>query len=156
MAMKKAGRISLLAATSLVLLAASCDLFEVVDESPQTWTLLNSAGQTATVVVSPFTNSGTFGETSNSAGWWVDITPTCSIRLTVGGNITRSSPGDRWTFVSFGGAGCSHQSLGTAEGTANGNFPNANQVLNGTLFIRTQGPGGDASGTGWWTAQRIS
>ena len=139
-----------------VALTAGCDIFNVVDQSPQTWTLLNSAGQMATVVVSPFTNSGTFGETSNSAGWWVDITQDCSIRLTVGGNITKTSSGDHWTFVSLGGAGCGHQSLGTAEGTANGNFPNANQVANGTLSISTEGPGGDATGTGTWNAVRIN
>ena len=140
----------------LVALTGGCDILDVIDESPQTWTLLNSAGQVATVVVSPFTNSGTFGETSNSTGWWVNITQDCSIRLTVGGNITKASSGDHWTFVSLGGAGCGHQSLGTAEGTASGHFPEANQVLNGTLSISTEGPGGNATGTGTWTAVRIS
>ena len=152
----EAGRFRLRVVTLLPLLAAGGGVTGVANQSPQTWTLSNNAGQVATVVVSPFTNSGTFTETPNSAGWWVNITPTCSIRLIVGGNITKASPGDHWTFVTFGGAGCGHQSLGTAEGTANGKFPDSDQVLNGTLRISTEGPGGDVTGTGTWTAVRIS
>lgn len=156
----------LLVVTLLLSLTAGCGLFDVEDvlsESPQTWALTNNVGQVATVVVSPFTNSGTFGETANSTGWWLDfpMQPPCSFRLTVGGNITKASPGDHWTFVTLGGSGCGHQALGTGEGTANGNFPNANLVTNGTLLVNFQGPGVDAgiigpTVPGTWTAVRIN
>ena len=139
----------------LVALTGGCDILDVIDESPQTWTLLNSAGQLATVVVSPFTNSGTFGEVSDSPGWFVDVGG-CEFRLNVGGNITHTGQGDHWTFVGLTGSGCGAQVLGTGEGFANGSFPDANQLQGGTLSLTQTDPLGTATRNGTWTAVRIN
>ena len=89
MAMRNAGLLRLVLATPFLLLTAGCDIFDVVDESPQSWALTNNAKQVATVVVSPFANSGTFGETADSPGWFVDVGG-CQFPLNVGGNITHT------------------------------------------------------------------
>ncbi len=148
------GAIRLLAAGSLFL-AASCEIFDPTDPATalQTWDLTNDAGQVATVVVSPFTNSGTFGETGDSDGWWVNIGGCDPIRLPVGGNIVHAGPGDRWSFVGLSGSGCGVQIMGTGEGYANGAFPDATSIDNGTLSTVLQGPI-PTSGTGSWTARR--
>jgi hypothetical protein len=138
----------------VIAVAGGCNIVAVAD-SPQIWSLQNNAGQVATVVVSPFTNSGTFTETDDSAGWLVDVGG-CEFRLNVGGNITHTGQGDHWTFVSFGGSGCNAQALGTAEGYANGDFPNADRVPDGTLSLTQQDPIGTMTRNGTWTAVRIS
>ena len=155
MSPKRSARSSLLIAIPLSLVAFACGVFDVEEEaqSPQTWDLTNNAGQVATVYVSPFEYSGTFGEVEGSAGWWVDVGG-CSFRLQVGGNITTSSPGDHWTFVGLAGSGCNAQALGSGEGYANGNFPNATQVTNGTITMSIQTPMGTNNTSGTWTAQK--
>ncbi len=96
--------------------------------------------QMARVVVSPFTNSGTFTETSDSPGVYVyNSTCDCHYRLTIGGNVVHDSPYDRWDFVGLAGAGCRMQAAGTGTGTANGNFPTANSV-HGQINVTTQNP----------------
>lgn len=112
---------------------------------PQVWELTAGAqgeqgGQVAKVTVSPFTNSGTFSETSDSPGWWMfGATGERLFRLPVGGNIVHTGAGDRWSFVGLGGAGGDYQTLGRGEGTANGQFPNATAVT-GTITLTTTGP----------------
>jgi hypothetical protein len=121
----------------------------------QVWQLTNDMGQTATVTVQPFTNSGSFTETSNSAGWWIldgQGNPVC--RLQVGGNIFHESGGDRWVFVNYGGQGGGYQVLGTAEGVANGNFPYATQV-SGTCSGTVNSPMGSVSGHDTWTGVKV-
>ena len=145
-----------LIAIPLALVAFAYGVFDLNPpvQSPQIWDLTNNAGQVATVVVSPFTYSGTFGETESSAGWWMNIPGCAPIRLQVGGNITRSSPGDHWTFVGLTGSGCNTQALGSGEGYANGNFPDATQVLNGTITMSIQRRGETNNANGTWTGQK--
>ncbi len=124
--------------------------------SAQIWNLTNDDGQTATVIVQPFTYSGTFSETADSAGWWLlDSSGAQAFRFNIGGNIAHSSSGDVWTFVNFGGSGGGYQSLGTAEGTANGNFPYATYV-SGTYTLTTTSPLGTVSGSGTWYGELVS
>ena len=124
--------------------------------SAQVWNLTNDDGQVATVIVQPFTYSGTFSETADSAGWWLlDSSGANAFRFNVGGNIAHSSSGDSWTFVNFGGSGGGYQSMGTAEGTANGNFPYATYV-SGTYSLTTTSPLGTVSGTGTWYGELVS
>ena len=124
--------------------------------SAQVWDLTNDDGQTASVIVQPFTNSGTFSETSNSAGWWMlDNVGNHAFRFNVGGNIVHDSGGDRWDFVNFGGSGSGYQSIGTATGTANGNFPYATSV-SGTYTLTTTSGYGTASGSGTWSGVLVS
>jgi len=124
--------------------------------SAQVWNLTNDDGQVATVLVQPFTYSGAFSETADSAGWWLlDSSGAQAFRFNVGGNIAHSSPGDTWTFVNFGGSGGGYQSMGTAEGTANGNFPYATYV-SGTYSLTTTSPLGTVSGTGTWYGVLVS
>ncbi len=124
--------------------------------SAQVWNLTNDDGQIATVIVQPFTYSGTFSETADSAGWWLlDSSGAQAFRFNVGGNIAHSSPGGTWTFVNFGGSGGGYQSMGTAEGTANGNFPYATYV-SGTYSLTTTSPLGTVSGTGTWYGVLVS
>jgi hypothetical protein len=124
--------------------------------SAQVWELTNDMGQTATVIVQPFSYSGTFTETSNSDGWWVlDAQGNEVCRLNLGGNIFHDSGGDRWEFVNYGGQGGGYQVLGTAEGTANGNFPYATSV-SGTCQATINSPMGSTSGQDTWTGVRIS
>ncbi|HMK94590.1 MAG TPA: hypothetical protein VK536_04225 [Candidatus Limnocylindrales bacterium] len=60
----------------------------------QVWNLTNDDGQTATVIVEPFTYTGTFSETSSSAGWWMlDNNGNPVFRFNIGGNIVHSSQG---------------------------------------------------------------
>ena len=124
--------------------------------SAQVWQLTNDDGQTATIIVQPFTNSGTFTETSDSAGWWMlDNVGNHAFRFNVGGNIFHSSGGDQWDFVNFGGSGDGYQSMGTATGTANGNFPYATTV-SGTYTLTTTSGYGTSSGSGTWTGVLVS
>lgn len=125
-----------------------------VSAAPQVWRLTNNAGQVATVNVLPFTNSGTFVESGDSEGWWVEM-GSCRFRLYVGGNIAHTSQGDHWTFVGFEGFGCSAQALGSGEGYANGNFPNATKVTNGTLSLTQSDPIMTATRSGTWSAERV-
>ena len=93
----------------------------------------------AEVALSPFTNSGTFTETSNSPGIYVDFYVyghgKTTIRLRVGGNIVHTSdekgfPVDRWEFVGLTGAGGGYQILGRGAGMTDAQFPDAIQVYN--------------------------
>ncbi len=127
------------------------------DTSAQTWELTFKVGDTeqkVEVYVTPFTYSGTFGETSDSQGLWVyDIDGTTCFRMDVGGNIVHDSPGDRWSFVAMGGVGCGFQMLATnSSGTANGNFPEADYISNGVVSFMVQSPMGDHPATATWTA----
>ena len=114
---------------------------------------------TATVVVQPFSYSGEFEGTSNSAGWWISAPDGNTYQLTTGGNVFHNSPDDTWEFVTFGTvSGSSAQCLGTATGTANGNFPNANTVQ-GTYTLHcseTDSLGGEVTWTlsGTWSGER--
>ena len=126
----------------------------------QTWILnfgdgpCNQGQETATVVVEPFTNSGTFSETSSSPGLWVwDPSCGCKYRLLfISASVAHNSPGDSWSFT-LGGAGCGMQSQGSGSGTANGNFPNATFV-NGSATTTTQSPLGQTSGSAAWQGTR--
>ncbi|MGA2386548.1 MAG: hypothetical protein ABSG33_08445 [Candidatus Bathyarchaeia archaeon] len=122
----------------------------------QIWNLTNDDGQVATVIVEPFTNSGSFSETSSSSGWWMlDNVGNHAFRFNVGGNIFHASGGDNWDFVNFGGSGNGYQSMGTATGTANGNFPYATSV-SGTYTLTTNSGYGTASGSGTWSGVLVS
>ena len=131
------------AAASFILLS-SCNLVSSLktDATGQTWLLTNDAGQVATVVVTPFTNSGTFSETSGSAGWWIDYTNVggTRVRIPVSGTISHTSPGDHWYFTVTVMSG-SVRLLGTGEGYSNGNYPNASGA-SGTLKGTLTDPGG--------------
>ena len=121
----------------------------------QTWELTfhdNMHPQTVKVTVKPFTNSGTFSETSDSPGVWMfDASGSKCFRLPVGGNIVHDSPGDRWSFVGMGGSGCGMQTLGSnSSGTANGNFPFATLINNGVVTLTTKA-GSTFSVTVNWT-----
>ena len=111
--------------------------------------------EVARVILSPYTYSGTFSETSDSPGWWIfDTVGNPLYKLPVGGNIVHSSQGDIWQFVNFGNAGGGYQTLGRGEGTANGNFPNANAV-SGTITFTTQSRLGTVTGTVKWSGKRV-
>ena len=81
---------------------------------------------------------------------------TCTLQPEVGGNITHTGQGDHWTFVGLTGSGCGAQVLGMGEGYANGDFPNANQLQNGTLSLTQTDPFGTTTRDGTWTAVRIN
>lgn len=124
--------------------------------SAQTWELTFTAGTTVQVVevyVTPFTYSGTFGETSDSQGLWVyDIDGSKCFRMNVGGSIVHDSPGDRWSFDSMGGTGCGFQMLATnSSGTANGNFPEADYISNGVVSFIVKSPMGSHVTEATWT-----
>lgn len=108
--------------------------------------------QVVEVYVTPFTYSGTFGETSDSLGFWVhDGCLTC-FRMNVGGNIVHDSPADSWSFDSMGGAGCGFQMLATnSSGTANGNFPDADYIGNEVVSFMVQSPQGSHVANATWT-----
>jgi len=100
-----------------------CSLFNISNSLPQKWDMVNDAGETAIVTVSPFTYSGTFSETSDSPGWYMTY-PGGSLRIPISGTISHFSQGDHWSFaitVQSGGVSL----LGSGEGYSNGNFPNA-------------------------------
>jgi len=122
----------------------------------QVWELKTPMGDVARVVVSPFTNSGTFTETSDSPGWWMyDPSGNKSYRLHVGGNVSHAGGYDRWTFVGLSGSGGGWQTLGRGEGTTDRPFPGAN-VVSGTLTLTTQTPMGTNSPSGAWSGKRVS
>jgi hypothetical protein len=124
----------------------------------QTWELIFQDGgstphlQYVKVSIKGFVNSGTFTETSDSAGLWMyDPAGNKCYKLSVGGNIVRDSPGDRWTFVNMGGSGCGMQTLAlSSSGTANANFPIATGLTNGQLTLRTTSPLGTFTGQVLW------
>jgi hypothetical protein len=133
------------------------------NESNQTWELTfqdsgsASHNQTVKVNVTPFTNSGTFSETSDSPGLWMyDASGKKCYRLPVGGNIVSDASGDRWSFVAMTGSGCGMTTLcSSSSGTANGNFPDANYISNGVMVLKTTSPLGTFSGTVHWTGTRL-
>lgn len=140
---------------------SACDKDEKQNEvtSPQTWDLTFTGGtivQVVEVLVTPFTNSGTFSETSDSGGLWMyDASGTKCYTLNVGGNIVHDSPGDRWSFVAMSGAGCGMQTLGSnSSGTANGNFPDADYIGNGVVTLTTQSPIGTVTAVATWTGMK--
>jgi hypothetical protein len=107
--------------------------------------------EVAQVLVTAFTNSGTFSETSSSPGVYMyDPTGTCSYRLSIGGVVSHNGSYDSWTISGVTGAGCGMSTLGSGSGTANGSFPNAT-IVNGTLTLTTPSPLGTTSNTGNWT-----
>lgn len=148
--------LALAAATGNLVAAACFDVPKVTPpaEEAQIWTLTNDVGDVATVTVTPFTSSGTFSETSSSAGWYVRLPGCTPYRLRVGGNIVHTSGGDRWSFVGLSGSGCGSQTLGSGGGTANGSFPNATAV-SGSITATTQSPLGTATGQGSFTGRRL-
>lgn len=126
----------------------------------QTWQLTFSDGGSAShiqvvkVLVTAFTYSGTFSETSDSGGLWMyDVNGDKCFKLKVEGNIVSDSPGDRWSFVGMSGTGCGMKTTGSnSSGTANGNFPAATYIANGFLTLTTESPLGTFSGQVSWTA----
>jgi tetratricopeptide (TPR) repeat protein len=118
----------------------------------QVWELTElGSGQVARV----FVYAGVFNETDDSPGWWIyDASGNRLYKLTVGGNIFRNSPGDTWRFVGLAGVGGGYQTMGTGEGVANGNFPDATTV-SGTMSLTTQNPLGTVTGSGTWSGKRI-
>ncbi len=139
-------------AIALLCLPLSCKKDEPV--AAQTWNLINQMGDVATVTVLPFTNSGTFMEDDDSPGWFIYFGG-CNVRLTIWGHIVHAGDYDRWSFT-VSQAGCSHFIQGQAEGTSNGNFPDATQINNGTFETTMQGPMGSSQHTqGFWTAVKV-
>jgi hypothetical protein len=118
----------------------------------QVWELTElGSGQVARVLV----YAGVFTETDDSPGWWVrDGVGNRLYKLTLGGNIFRNSPGDTWRFVGLAGSGGGYQTMGTGDGTANGNFPNATTVT-GKWNITTQSPLGTVGSSGTWSGKRV-
>ncbi len=116
----------------------------------QGWTLTNDAGQVAYVTVAPFTNSGTFTETSSSPGWWVmDSSGNPTVRIPLNGTISHSGTYDTWDFsVTVQGGGM--QVTGQGTGTSDGNYPAANQVQ-GTLDGTVTSPMGSEQTSDTWT-----
>lgn len=121
----------------------------------QGWTLTNDAGQVAYVTVTPFTNSGTFTETSSSPGWWVmDSSGNPAVRIPLNGTISHSGQYDTWDFnVTVQGGGM--QVTGQGTGTANGNYPAANQVQ-GTLDGTVTSPMGSEQTSDTWTGNNYT
>ncbi len=110
-------------------------------QSAQVWYLTNDAGQVATVIVTPFTNSGTFSESSSSAGWWMNIPGVNPMRLPLSGTVAHSSGGDLWSFTITVAQG-SVSTQTHSDGTANGNFPYATHVsgtVSGTVTTPMDG-----------------
>lgn len=136
---------------SLLLLISGCDLQSLTGTSsknqPQKWELINDANQVATVVVTPFTNSGTFAETSGSAGWWINY-GSFQVRIPVSGTISHTSQGDHWYFTITVTSG-SVSLLGQGEGYSDGNYPNA-VTAQGTTRGTLRDPGGTQAVTGSW------
>jgi hypothetical protein len=118
----------------------------------QVWELTElGSGQIARVLV----YAGVFNETDDSPGWWIrDASGNRLYKLAVGGNIFRNSPGDTWRFVGLAGSGGGYQTMGTGEGIANGNFPDATTV-SGTMSLTTQNPMGTVTGPGTWSGKRV-
>ena len=151
---------------ALPVVVGSCSAGSLVDShgtdsSNQTWVLdfgpdpvVAGREETAKVIVSSFTNSGTFSETADSPGVYIyDPTGACHYRLTIGGTVSHAGQNDNWTFVGITGAGCGMQTLGSGGGTANGAFPAATAV-GGTLTVTTQSPLGTSHLSGNWTGHR--
>jgi hypothetical protein len=143
-------------------LVSACNKAGELDPSPQTWVITFQDGgstphtQIVKVVVTPFINSGTFSETSDSQGLWMyDTNGNKCFKLPFVGNIVHDTPGDRWSFVAMTGQGCGMITLCTSSsGTANGNFPDANYIGNGVMVLETTSPLGKFSGTVHWTGIR--
>lgn len=133
------------------------------ENSPQTWIItfhdegLVGRDVDVKVVVSPFTNSGTFSETSDSEGLWMyDAQGQKCYRLPVGGNIVHDGAGDRWSFMGMSGSGCGMSTMaGQSSGTANGHFPDASQITNGYVNIYTSTPMGSGGGSLSWSAVKL-
>jgi len=128
--------------------------------SAQTWVLdfgpdpvKQGREEEATVVVSPFTNSGAFDEVSpDPLGGLIVYNPngSCSYQLTIGGMVSHAGQDDSWSITQLSGDGCGMQSMGSGSGTANGAFPNATSV-SGTASLTTQSPLGTATNSQNWT-----
>ena len=112
--------------------------------------------QTIKVYVSPYTNSGTWGQTGDSPLLWMyDASGNKCFNLLVGGNVVHDSPNDRFSCVNLGGAGCGMQTIGTCSFSMNGHFPNGTTVVNGTYTLTTTNAAGQkVSGTQVITGSR--
>lgn len=145
-------RICAVALVAIISVFPACDsLTDVINEAagglPQRWLLVNDAQQSAIVVVTPFTNSGTFSETSDSPGWWSQW-PGGQMRIPLSGTVSHTGGNDRWSFTITVQNG-SVSLLGGGEGWMDGKYPTAVTAfghVEGTL--RT--PGGTQNVTGSW------
>ena len=54
----------------------------------------------------------------------------------------------------FTSSGCNTKRLGSGEGYANGNFPDATQVLKGTITMSVQTPTGTTDTNSTWIGQK--
>jgi hypothetical protein len=121
---------------------------------PQRWEMISQDGQIATVLVTPFVYSGTFSETSTSAGWFISW-PGGKARIPLTGTIAHTSRGDHWSF-SYTIMTSGVSLLGSGEAYSNGNFPTAT-TASGTIRGTYKFPGDiprDVSGT--WTARQAA
>ena len=115
---------------------------------------VNGRREQAKVIVTAFTNSGTFSETSDSPGVIVyNPDGSCNYRITVGGTVSHAGTYDSWSFSGMAGAGCGMQSQGRGSGNANGAFPDATNV-NGSMTLTTTSPLGTVSPSGNWSGTR--
>lgn len=105
----------------------------------------------AKVLVTGFTYSGTFSETSDSPGVYVyNGDGSCRYKISIGGSVSHNGTYDNWTFSGVTGSGCGYNTVGNGGGTANGAYPAAGSV-SGTLTLNTQSPLGTTSNSGNWT-----
>lgn len=121
--------------------------------SPQVWLLTNvQSGDVATVVVQPFTNSGTFEETSSSDGWWMPLPcATGRERIPVRVTITRTTSGARWTFDSINFSCGSWTVTGNSDGNSSSNIPTATSVSGYIQLNQHDGNGTTYRGGNTWT-----
>jgi hypothetical protein len=75
-------------------------------------------------------------------------------KLIVNGNSFQNRSGDTWQFVGLSNIGGGYQTMGSGEGTANSNFPNATPVT-GIMSLKTQNSLGTAGGSVNWVGTRI-
>ena len=118
----------------------------------QVWTLYSDWGDVAVVTVQPFTNSGTFTETSGSAGWWLhDNTGTPVARMPMNGTIVHDGDHDRWSFtVTVSGGGM--KLTGQGVGTTNAPYPVGSAISNGSVsgtVISSLDPQGASVSSQW-------
>jgi hypothetical protein len=109
----------------------------------------------ALVSIAPFTNSGTFTETSNSPGvLFYNNDGSCSYRLTIGGTIAHAGQNDTWVFQGVTGSGCGMQSLGSGGGSSVGAYPTSTTAA-GTINVTTQSSLPTVTQSAQWQGTRV-
>jgi hypothetical protein len=124
----------------------------IIDAGPDP--VQNGREEEATVVIQPFTYSGTFNEVQpDPLGGMLVYSPdgSCNYQVSVGGSIANGDNSTTWMLSGSTGSGCGMSTIASGTLTGIGTFPTSTSA-GGNITFSTQSPLGTAVDSGQWNA----